>query len=244
MSRDHRVKYGKYEEHLVDQEVISIRVWEHPVVINHWIMVISVLVLCTTGYLIAYPPFSQPGEASASFTLGTTRFLHITAGWLLLAGFLVRFYWGFAGNKFARWSTMLPLTKKRWLGMWEEVEDLAMPHKRLRRYKGHTPLANFSYIFLYIGVLFALITGFSLHSQAHYTPVWRFIAEWSLVLFGGNLNLLHLLHHFAIWIFPAFVMIHLYLVAYTVRVGRSTEIDAMISGRKLILQRALSKFQE
>lgn len=232
------------KEYRLGETVISVKVWEKPVVICHWVTALSIVVLGITGYFIADPPFSQPGEASSAFTMGDVRFIHITAGFVLLASFLVRLYWGFAGNRFSNWFRMLPLRKSRWLAMGREVEDLLKPHRALHRFSGHTPLANLSYVFLYLLITFSLLSGFTLHAQSHYTPLWRWLGAAGLAFFGGNLNTVHLLHHLCLWLFAGFVMIHLYLVAFTVLVCRSTEIDAIISGKKLLLKESLSPYDE
>jgi len=80
-----------------------------------------------------------------------------------------------------------------------------------------------------------------MYAASQYTPFWRRIAAWGLALFGNNLNQVHLLHHFLLWIFALFVIFHLYMVIYTVVVSYTTEVDTMISGYKFVLKSELAE---
>ena len=219
---------------MAEEKVIYTRVWEAPVRIAHWFMVASIITLGITGYLIGNPPFSSPVEASQSFTFGTIRFIHFLAAYVLLAAFLLRLYWGFVGNRFARWWQMLPVRKRNWRGIAREIGSLLYPRKGLRVYTGHSPAANLMYIIIYLGVAFSIVSGFTLYAAAKYTPFWRWLAHTGLALFGENLNTVHFLHHLMLWFFATFFVIHLYLVVYTMVVTRTTEIDTMISGKKFV----------
>src|SRR6056297_2874046 len=77
-------------------------IYEAPVRIWHWVHAISIVVLSVTGYLIANPLPSVPGEASESFLMGNIRMIHFIASYVFTIGLLVRIYWGFVGNKYSR----------------------------------------------------------------------------------------------------------------------------------------------
>lgn len=227
-----------------DPKMLYVKVWEAPVVVSHWLMALAVIVLGVSGYLIGDPPFSQTGDASASYSLGTIRFIHFLAGYVLSAAFLLRLYWGVVGNRFCRWTSMLPLRKQRWLAMGEEIKYLLRPKGAFHIYTGHAPLANLSYLVLYLGIFFSIVSGFTLYAQAQYSPLWRWVAGLAMPLFAGNLNVVHLLHHLALWFFALFLLIHLYLVLYTILVSRTTEVDTMLSGRKFVFEEDLSRYAE
>ncbi|MBI4444265.1 MAG: Ni/Fe-hydrogenase, b-type cytochrome subunit [Acidobacteria bacterium] len=224
--------------------IFSMRIWELPVRLTHWIMTICVAVTGVTGYLIGTPLFSQPGEASSLYSFGTLRFVHFLAGYVLLSAFLLRVYWGFIGNKYARWSSMLPLHRKSWQAIGEEFLYLLRPRGPMPVYRGHAPLAGVSYFVLYLGLAFALLSGFTLYAQAGYSPVWRTFGALALALFGNHLNTVRLLHHLTLWFFTLFLIIHLYLVIYTDLFSRTNEVDAMISGRKFAVRDELSPFSD
>src|SRR5436853_157226 len=89
-----------------------IYVWELPVRATHWINAIAITVLVVTGYLIGSPlVIWRDVEPSNQYWFGWMRFAHFASGYLLLFSFLFRFYWGFVGNRYARWANFIPLNK-------------------------------------------------------------------------------------------------------------------------------------
>ena len=73
----------------------TVYVYQAPVRLWHWVNALAMVALFVTGYLIASPPASLSGEASAHFQMGYIRFVHFTAGQIMAIGFLLRIYWAF-----------------------------------------------------------------------------------------------------------------------------------------------------
>lgn len=219
-----------------DKPVLRTRVWQLPVVLCHWVMAVSVVVLAVTGYRIGNPAFSQTGDAAVMYDLGAIRYYHLVAGYTLTAAFLLRFYWGLVGNRYARWTTMLPLHRAQWRHMADELMALLWPRRRFHVYTGHAPLANVGYVAAWLGVALTAFTGLVMHAQAHYTAAWRWMGSVGLWFFGNNLNAVRYVHHVMLWFFVLFLLVHLYLVVYSLLVSHSTEIDTMISGNKFMLE--------
>ena len=92
----------------------TVYVYQAPVRLWHWVNALLILALCITGYFIGSPPPSVPGEASASFQMGYIRFIHFACGQTLIVFFLLRFYWAFAGNKYAKQLFYMPITNRTW----------------------------------------------------------------------------------------------------------------------------------
>ncbi len=92
----------------------TVYVYEIPVRLWHWINTLCILVLATSGYLIASPLPSTPGEASDQFLMGYIRFAHFAAAYIFTIGFLVRIYWAVVGNHHAREIFYLPVTNPKW----------------------------------------------------------------------------------------------------------------------------------
>ena len=80
----------------------AIYVYEAPVRIWHWINALAITVLAVTGYFIASPLPTMPGEASDHYFMGYIRFVHFAAGYVMAVGFLGRMYWAIVGNVHAR----------------------------------------------------------------------------------------------------------------------------------------------
>ena len=110
----------------------TIKVWDLPLRIFHWLLVI--------GFLTAY------------FTEDDFLTLHIWAGYLILGLLVFRLIWGFVGNEYAQFKNFMctPMTGFNYL-----KEALA---KNSKRYIGHNP-AGAVMIFLLIASLF--LTAFT-----------------------------------------------------------------------------------
>lgn len=225
-------------------EFITAHSYDLPVRISHWVMAFSISVLMITGYLIGNPPFSQPGDASDIFLMGTIRYLHFVAAYLLTAAFLLRLYWGFVGSKESRWSEMLRWDGRFWKHALDEILALVWPVRPWRLYFGHFPIAKIAYVFVYLAVAFSILSGFVIYASAQYSPLWRFVAEWGLKPFGDNLNWVRYLHHWLLWFFAVFVVIHVYLVVYTAVRMMTSEVEAMLGGYKIIRREDLAEGEE
>ena len=221
------------------EDIRLVTVWEWPVRFTHWLIFLSITTCAITGYLIGNPPSAPPTEASREYLMGTIRYIHFVSAYILLFAFIIRLYWGFVGNRYSRWSMMLPLRKWQWKRIVIEMKDLLFP-RRFHASMGHKPLANLTYIIVYLLILFAIVTGFTIYSAASTTPFWSRIYRIGTALLGSNLNQIHLWHHLLLWVFAVFFIIHLYLVVFTVISVRASEIDSMISGKKFIAERDLS----
>ena len=71
------------------QEGKPIYVFQLPIRIWHWSMVLSFLVLIPTGYIIGKPWHSLDGDPTYLFYMGYTRMAHFIAGFIITIGLLV-----------------------------------------------------------------------------------------------------------------------------------------------------------
>ena len=111
-------------------------VWELPVRISHWTNVLCIPTLFATGLYIASPQLSPNGEAWQHFFMGRAREIHFLAGYLLLFSFILRVYWFYMGNNYAR-SGFPFVWRKAW---WADLRAQALQYLRLDR--GHVHLGH------------------------------------------------------------------------------------------------------
>lgn len=211
-------------------------VWQAPLRLYHWVNVLAIVVLCATGYIIGAPPAFVIGrEPSFSFWFGTVRFLHFSAGFVFLANFLIRIYWGFAGNEYSRWSRTLPITPRRWLSQWRDVRqvlrvDILQMRGDRRESLGHNALALWTYAGTFVLTVFQIATGFGLYAAMG--PAWMgALFGWVVPLMGGDMAVRQW-HHLAMWAFILFAMIHVYLVYYHETSSPRGVVSSMVSGWK------------
>lgn len=209
-------------------------VWELPVRIYHWLNAASILVLVATGFYIGDPlAIMSNKEATNQFVMGTIRFLHFVAAYIFLFNFIFRLYWGFVGNKYAQWHQFIPRNKKFLQEIWQIIRiDILQLNGKEHVGIGHNALAGFIYFLTFIAFLVQILTGFGLYAN---TSQWWLpqLFVWVKPLFGGDFEL-RAIHHWAMWFFILFSIIHVYLVFYHDYVEGRGEISSMGGGWKFI----------
>ena len=207
-------------------------VWELPVRLYHWVNAVCVVALGVTGYLIGKPlAISYSSEAYQQYWFGWVRFIHFVTAFVFFFNFLVRIYWGFVGNDFARWTNFIPFTKAQFREISEVLKvDVLQTKIRGLISLGHNALAGLIYFLSFLVFLFQAITGFALYSSMSDSFFPRLFA-WITPLMGGDFAVRQW-HHVFMWFFVVFVIIHVYLVFYHDYVeGRGTT-SSMVGGYK------------
>jgi Ni/Fe-hydrogenase 1 B-type cytochrome subunit len=210
-------------------------VWEAPVRLWHWVMAIAMVVLAVTGYLIGSPLPSVTGEASDYYLLGYIRFAHFAAAYVFTIFLLVRIYWVFVGNKFAREIFLVPLAMLKlswWRGLIDQGLYYAFLKEEARSYQGHNPLAQVAMFFMYLaGSLFMIVTGFALYGEGTGMGSWQYtlFSSWVIPLFGQSQDV-HTWHHLGMWYLILFTIMHVYLVFREDIASRETVISTMVNG--------------
>ncbi|HTT41354.1 MAG TPA: Ni/Fe-hydrogenase, b-type cytochrome subunit [Burkholderiales bacterium] len=206
-------------------------VWELPVRLVHWLLFFSILVLAGTGYYIGHPFISVPGPASAHFVMGSMRSVHLYASIVFTLSALVRVYWAFAGNRYARWSELIPVSRQRWRSFKQSARYYAFLSREPVRYLGHNGLAGLTYAAIF-GVYFVMMaSGFALYTV--YAPLGSPMRVFGFLipLFDG-LQVARLIHHIGMWAILIFAVAHVYFpVLYSI-IERNGLFDSIISGYK------------
>ena len=214
-----------------------IYVWEFPVRLYHWVNALCVVVLCVTGYLIGRPlAITYSSEAYQQYWFGTVRFLHFVTAFVFFFNFLVRIYWGFVGNSYAKWTNFLPGRRTQWQEMAEVMKvDVLQTSAKSIITLGHNALAGFIYFLSFLAFLFQSLTGFALYSSMSHSWLPRMFA-WITPIMGGDFAVRQW-HHIFMWFFILFTLIHVYLVFYHDYLeGRGTT-SSMVGGWKFDSER-------
>jgi Ni/Fe-hydrogenase 1 B-type cytochrome subunit len=220
----------------------AVYVWELPVRLVHWTIVLALLVLSVTGYYIHHPFLS--GEANAAgvmtsdgnlpgqpgFTMGLVRSIHEIAGFVLIAAVLVRLYWAFAGNRYAHWRALLPVTSAQRRELVEMVRYYALRRRHPPRAIGHNPLASLAYIGLYAFFLLVIVSGLGLFAWVSRIPAWMTLFGWTYSAI--DIQHLRLLHFLLMFVFAAFTVHHVYSAILIDVEERNGEISSIFSGYK------------
>lgn len=210
--------------------------WEWPIRSMHWLAVAATVVLVVTGLYIGKPFYflPSPQDTGPHFVMGWVRFLHFLAAGVLVATAIVRFYWLFAGNRYARWRALFPLTSRHLRDVGGVVKYYLMvgrgeePH-----YLGHNPLQQLSYTLVYGLAAIMVLTGFALYGQANPGGFFASTFAW-VVSLSGSLQMVRVIHHVLTWVFVIFVPVHVYLALRVRWVERSGGVTSMISGGRWV----------
>lgn len=216
------------------KRLVEIYVWELPVRFFHWLNALCILILCITGFIIADPPaIMTETEANFSYWFGIIRFIHFVAAFIFFFNFIFRLYWGFAGNRYARWNNFVPLKKAQWKEIWEVIKvDVLMIKNKPVDSIGHNALACIIYLGVFCTFLLQSITGFGLYAKMS-ESIFPKLFAWTIPLMGGGL-VAREIHHSLMWFFILFALIHVYLVFYHDYIEQRGEASSIIGGWKFI----------
>jgi Ni/Fe-hydrogenase 1 B-type cytochrome subunit len=211
-------------------------VWELPVRLTHWLLFFSILILSVTGYYISHPFVSVPGAAKDHFVMGTMRDVHMYTAIVFTLSVLVRIYWLFAGNNYARLSEFIPLSLRRLRSLWKTLLYYSFIRHDPDEYAGHNALAASSYLMIFAVYLAMVATGLVLYS-AGASPDSPFRIFNVLAPFLGGLQIARLVHHAGMWIILIFAIVHIYFVLLSSIIEHIGTFDSIFSGYKFMPNR-------
>lgn len=181
----------------------SVRVWDLPVRVFHWLLVALVTTSVTTG-LIG----------------GNLMVWHMRSGYAILTLVVFRIIWGLIGSTTARFSDFLYAPR--------HVLEFAgnLLSRRPAHYLGHNPLGGWMVLVLLLAILFQATTGlFANDDTGTEGPLYRYISN--------NLSdKLTGLHKLNIKLIYGLVALHVAAVIYHWRARGEDLVRAMFSGFK------------
>ncbi len=209
---------------------IAVYVWQYPLRLVHWGIVISIGVLSFTGYYI-HNPFII-GQLQYPFLMGWFRFVHMAFGMAFMAFFLLRLYLFFAGDRWVRWRALVPLKGSQWKEMFEVMKFYFFIRPTPVSKVGHNAAAAASYIGIYALVLVEIVTGLVMYNWLRHTALLGFLVGWVPGLI--NIQNLRLIHYFLMYVFIAFGILHVHLCLVVSSAEKRGLMDSIFTGYKII----------
>lgn len=210
--------------------IVKLYVWELPVRISHWLIAASLAVLGFTGYYI-HDPFLV-SYSPTQHVMGTMRFIHITAGWVLLSALLLRVYWFCAGNIWACWRAFLPLTKRQKKSLKTTFTYYSFFTGHPFNQAGHNALAGMTYLIIYALVAFECFTGLVLFSAGRDSSTLSWLVGWSTHIL--DIQYMRMLHYGTLFGFMIFFIHHIYSAVLTSHEERNGLMESIFTGYKLV----------
>jgi Ni/Fe-hydrogenase 1 B-type cytochrome subunit len=210
-------------------------VYEAPVRLWHWVMMVAMIFLAATGYLIGSPPPAIGGEATFSYFFGYIRMIHFISAMVFAIAFVVRVYWAIVGNHSSRAIFIPPLWNGGWWrGLFSQMRYYLFMKEESDLWVGHNPLAQVAMFAMYtLGTIFIIVTGLALYAeQWGWGTPWMSAFGWVFVLFGDP-QMVRTLHHLAMWYLLLFAVVHVYMVFREDVMSGETVVGTMISGIRM-----------
>lgn len=179
-----------------------IRVWDLPTRLFHWGLVVLICAMVFTGW---------QGKLD----------LHLTLGQVVLSLVLFRLVWGFAGNRYARFTDFVasPLACLRYLG--------GLFSARADHHVGHNPAGGYAVLAMLALITLQAVTGlFTSDDIVTDGPLFSKVS-------GSTAALLSTVHRKAIWALLAVIALHLLANLFYWAIKKNNLIGPMITGRKL-----------
>lgn len=156
-----------------DKQMQAYSVWDRSTRIFHWVAVLSFLALAAIGLVMM---FSDPIGVTDDGKI-VLKTAHSWVGYVFVINLLWRFFWAFAGNRFARWGAILPfgkVYKAQMNAYWQGKKN-----GKQVKFLGHNPLARWSVMAMLILMTAQSATGLVLGSTDIYAaPFGNQIKQW------------------------------------------------------------------
>ena len=220
--------------------VAPVYVWQYPLRLCHWGLVISILVLSVTGYYI-HDPYIY-GLSNRPFLMGWFRFVHEAFGMAFFALVLLRIYMFFGGNKWVGWRQFIPLSKDRFREMLEVMKFYGFMRPKPVSKIGHNQMAALSYVGIYALMLVEVVTGLVMYQRLLDNAFLRALVGWVPSLI--SLQNLRMIHFFMMYVFVAFAVFHVHLCMLVSRAEKRGLMDSIFIGYKIIPVKELEKEAE
>lgn len=205
-------------------------VWQLPIRVVHWLIVAAIGVLAFTGVYIHNPFIVAVG--GGAYVMGTVRYVHMIAGYVLLASFVWRLYYFFAGNRWARWREYVPTRKERFTSMSRMFKYYTFQRWFPVAETGHNGLAGFAYLGLYTMIAVQIITGLVLLDHVGGNEFLHMLVGW--IAWRVDIQWMRAIHYFSMFLFLCFFISHVYIAIIVSREEKAGLLESIFTGYKYL----------
>lgn len=209
-------------------DLVRVYVWQWPIRMVHWTIVICITVLSITGMYMNMPYLEAHSENA--WTMGTMRFIHEVFGFVLLSALILRIYWYFAGNRCSRWRSYLPLTKEQHERLRSTLSYYSFWRRMPMPEVGHNPLAAVFYLGVYFLVAVECLTGLTLYATVSHNHLAAFLTGW--LSHSIDIQYLRFTHYFVMFLLIGFFVHHLYSALLNAFDLKNGMMESIFSGWK------------
>ncbi len=180
------------------------RIWDLPTRLFHWLLAALVIFSFTTGKLG-----------------GDWLTWHFRSGYVIASLLLFRLLWGFAGSRYARFSSFLPSPSRVWR-MLRSTGSEVLPASA-----GHSAIGTLSVYALLIALAVQISTGVFTNDGSFTEGPWvKFVSS----AISDRMSTVHYYNH---WLVVGLTALHVAAIGFYLLVRRDDLITPMITGDKL-----------
>jgi Ni/Fe-hydrogenase 1 B-type cytochrome subunit len=231
---DQKFRYLEHEEEIhggIGPDAVY--VWQLPVRLTHWAIVISIVILAITGAYIHGPFVIPSSPIEASTRMASMRFVHELAAIVFTIAVGFRFYWGFVGNQYANWRAIIPHNRSQFRCMREMGRYYVFLRRTPVPMTGHNLLAGFAYTIVSIILFFQVASGLLLFAWIIGTGPASYL-EPVVAWVPGGIQTIRMLHYLATFLFIAFMIHHVYSAILVDIEERNGVMSSIFTGFKNI----------
>jgi Ni/Fe-hydrogenase 1 B-type cytochrome subunit len=223
---------------LGDRRPIALYVWEWPVRLAHWLLVLSLVVLTLTGFYMHGPMLEA--HSSRAWVMGTVRFIHECGGFFLIAVLILRLYWFvYAGNQWATWRSFFPLRKRQWVGAVTMLSYYTFRRREPDLVIGHNFLAAMTYLVIFSLLSIECLTGLILFNGVSHEHVLGFFVGWIPQII--DIQYIRMMHFLIMFLFMAFLVHHVYSAVLVSLEEKNGLMESIFSGWKFVPRKLLDE---
>ena len=180
-------------------------IWDLPVRIVHWILVLGLALAYLTHYLgVEYYTY------------------HLVSGYIVIVAAVFRLIWGVLGTPHARFKNFI----RGPVQTWHYLKDFL--RNREARHVGHNPLGALMIVALLTCMLIQAVSGlFATDDIFNYGPLYSSVSDSTSSFFG-------MVHRNLFYLIVGFVVVHVAAIIYYRIKKRENLLKPMITGRKAL----------
>jgi Ni/Fe-hydrogenase 1 B-type cytochrome subunit len=217
--------------------IVPVYVWQWPIRIAHWIIVLSLMVLTVTGFYMHHPFLIA--TSPQAWVMGTTRFVHELFGFILISVLILRFYWFFAGNRWAHWRAWIPLRREQWRSIHSMLLYYTYQRREPEPEVGHNSLAAATYMVVMFLLAVECITGLVLYSVVRGSHTLTLLVGWIPRIV--DIQYVRAIHYFIMFLFMAFIIHHVYSAMLVSREQKNGLMESIFTGWKFLPRRLVEE---
>lgn len=216
------------------RERVIVDSWDGLTRILHWSIALLTIALALSMFAKdGLGALDAPREVRRPFNT-----IHGYIGYIFVAFFSLRIIWGFAGNKYARWSDIIPVTGEQRRRIGENIRWYFSGFKsKLSQVVGHSPLASIFYMALFVVLAMMAITGILLTGvELDMFPGTLFTSGLSEEAAEGVEGFCKEVHEFGNWFLVFFFFVHLGGIVSREIKTKAGLLSSMVHGKKYMMK--------